>query len=161
MGNKTIIYKEKFRKNLKESKIHLQRINEAFEELSIGYPFPITSEDFLNILNSRNSLAFADQIIYRFSKTQDSMGAKLFKSFIQYQGENIDRPFLDILTSLEKLKILDVDKWFELREIRNEIAHDYEENELLAQTILNNIYRYKDELNAILIMLEQQINLKP
>ncbi len=158
MGSQVVIYKEKFRKNLNESKIHLQRINEAFEELSIHYAFPITREDFLNILTSRYDLAFADQIIYRFSKTQDSMGAKLFKSFIQYQGENIDRPFLDILTSLEKLKILNVDKWFELREIRNEIAHDYEENELLAQTILNSIYRYKDELNAILIMLEQKIN---
>jgi len=158
MGSQVVIYKEKFRKNLNESKIHLQRINEAFEELSIHYAFPITREDFLNILTSRHDLAFADQIIYRFSKTQDSMGAKLFKSFIQYQGENIDRPFLDILTSLEKLKILNVDKWFELREIRNEIAHDYEENELLAQTILNSIYRYKDELNAILIMLEQKIN---
>ncbi|MDQ7090354.1 MAG: nucleotidyltransferase substrate binding protein [Methylococcales bacterium] len=158
MGNQALIYKEKFEKNLKEAAIHLQRINEAFEELSINYSFPIETEDFLKILVNRNELAFADQIIYRFSKTQDSMGAKLFKSFVQYQGENINRPFLDILNSLEKLDILDVEKWFELREIRNEIAHDYEENELLAKTILNNIYRYKEELNTILNMLEQQIN---
>jgi len=64
------------------------------------------------------ALAFADQIIYRFSKAQDSMGAKLFKAFMFFQDENVDKPFMDILNSLEKLEILEVDEWFELREIR-------------------------------------------
>ncbi len=41
--------------------------------------------------------AFCDQVVYRFSKLQDIMGAKLFKSFLLFQGENINKPFLDIL----------------------------------------------------------------
>ncbi len=99
------------------------------------------------------ALAFADQIIYRFSKAQDSMGAKLFKAFMLYQGENVDKPFLNILNSLEKLEILDVDEWFELREIRNEIAHNYEENEATGRAIINSIYNSKNELQSILNMI--------
>ena len=78
------------------------------------------------------------------------MGGKLFKSILLYQGENIDKPFLDILNQLEKMNILDVDEWFELRDLRNEIAHDYEDNELMAINILNMIYKLKDDLKEIL-----------
>jgi len=56
------------------------------------------------------------------------MGAKLFKSFLLYQGENVDKPFLDILN---------VDEWFELIDIRNEIAHDYGESTNIAISVLN------------------------
>ena len=79
MGNSALIYKVKFEKAFQESKIHIQRTNEAFLELEKKYTFPIEVKDFDLLLKSRVDLAFADQIIYRFSKAQDSMGAKLFK----------------------------------------------------------------------------------
>jgi phage regulator Rha-like protein len=86
------------------------------------------------------------------------MRAKLFKSFMQYQGENIDKPFLDILNSLEKLQIVNVEKWFELREIRNEIAHDYESSENIARNIINSIYEHKNEFKCILDTVCKLIN---
>ena len=67
-----------------------------------------------------------------------------------YQGENVDKPFRDILNNLEKLNIVDVEQWFVLREIRNEIAHDYENNQEQARLILNNIYQHRDTLQKIL-----------
>ena len=151
MGSSTLVYRKKFEKAFQESEIHLKRINEAFGALQNTYTFPITSKEFEKLLENKVELAFADQIIYRFSKAQDSMGAKLFKAYMLAQGSNVDRPFLDILNSLEKLNILEVDEWFELREIRNEIAHDYEDNKNLAVNILNNIFKHKDELEKILI----------
>jgi len=48
-------------------------------------------------VNNTQYLAYSDQSIYRFSKLQDCMGAKLFKSVLLYQGENVNKPFLDIL----------------------------------------------------------------
>ena len=150
MGSSTVVYKAKFEKAFEESQVHLKRINEAFEELELKYSFPIENKEFELLLTNRVELAFADQIIYRFSKAQDSMGAKLFKAYMLYQGTNVDKPFLDILNSLEKLNILEVDEWFELREIRNEIAHDYEDNVKLAVNILNSIYKHKAELKKIL-----------
>ena len=150
MGSGTLVYKKKFEKAFQASHIHLKRINEAFIELQKNYTFPISVKDFDTLLEQRIDLAFADQIIYRFSKAQDSMGAKLFKAYMLYQGTNVDKPFLDILNSLEQLNILEVDEWFELREIRNEIAHDYEDNAKLAVNILNAIFKHKKELENIL-----------
>jgi hypothetical protein len=147
---KQLIYKEKLNQTLAEAHSHLIRIDEAFEELTKKYSFPIAQDTFCVLLNSRIDLAFADQIIYRFSKAQDTIGAKLFKAFMLYQGENVDKPFRDILNALEKLHILDVDGWFFLREIRNEIAHDYEDNHNKARNIVNSIYQHRGELKNIL-----------
>jgi CHASE3 domain sensor protein len=94
-------------------------------------------------------------LIYRFSKAQDCIGNKLFKAFLLYQGENVDRPFLDILNNLEKIKLLSVDTWFELREIRNEIAHDYEDSKAAGKNIINGIISYKDELKRIVSLFKQ------
>lgn len=78
-------------------------------------------------------------MIYRFSKAQDTIGARVFKAFFLFQGENLDKPFLDLLNQLEKLNIMDVDQWFLLREVRNTIAHEYESHHQQAYEILNAI----------------------
>lgn len=115
-------------------------------------------DDFRIILESTEHLAYSDQIIYRFSKLQDCMGAKLFKSVLLYEGENVNKPFLDILNQLEAIDIITVDEWFEIRDLRNEIAHDYEDNDEIAINILNTIYKLKidlkETLDAILGLLK-------
>ena len=150
MGNKTIVYRQKVLDNLSESYKHLSRLNGAFFELEKKYKFPLTHKNFENILNDIQNLAYSDQSIYRFSKLQDCMGAKLFKSVLLYQGENVNKPFLDILNQLEKMNIIDVDEWFEIRDLRNDIAHDYESNTNTSVNILNTIYKIKNELEYIL-----------
>ena len=160
MGNKTLIYKIKVQDNLKESYKHLLRLNNAFEELQKSYKFSIDKKDFANILDTVQDLAYSDQIIYRFSKLQDCIGAKLFKSVLLYQGENINKPFLDILNQLEKIDIVNVDEWFEIRDLRNEIAHDYQDSDKVAINILNMIYRLKDELESILDSISNLIENK-
>lgn len=155
MGNQALVYEAKLRHLLKEVDTHLQRVDIAFSELSKKHEIPFTIKSFTELLTSHADVAFADQVIYRFSKAQDSMGAKLFKAFLLYQGENIDKPFLDILNSLEKLNVVQVDDWFELREIRNEIAHDYDENTLLAMNIINHIYQHQAQLKRIVVRLRQ------
>jgi len=150
MGNKTLVYKQKVENNMKESLKHLKRLNDAFGQLGNAYNIPFDMQGYQAILTNLQDLAFSDQIIYRFSKLQDCMGAKLFKSILLYQGENVNRPFLDILNQLEKMDIVSVDEWFEIRDLRNEIAHDYEENDKIAIDILNMIYSLKNELENIL-----------
>ncbi len=150
MGSKTLVYKVKVEENLKQSYIHLKRLNDAFIELQSRYTFPLDRTEYKKMLESIQDLAFSDQIIYRFSKLQDTIGAKLFKGLLLYQGENIDKPFLDILNQLEKIDIVNVDDWFELRDLRNEIANDYENNDYLAIDILSNIFESKEELKKIL-----------
>lgn len=158
MGNKALVYKQKVEDNLKESYKHLLRLENAFNALKRNYIFPISMDDFKIILESTEHLAYSDQIIYRFSKLQDCMGAKLFKSVLLYEGENVNKPFLDILNQLEAIDIITVDEWLEIRDLRNEIAHDYEDNDEIAINILNAIYRLKidlkETLDAILGLLK-------
>ena len=88
------------------------------------------------------------------------MGAKLFKSLLLYQGENINKPFLDILNQLEKMNIIVVDEWFEMRDLRNNIAHDYEDNENLEVSIINAIYKLENNLTNILNNIDKNL-IKP
>jgi len=157
VGNKTLIYKQKVYDNLKESKQHLSRLDSAFDEIGKELGFPLEIEDYKKIANSKILLAYCDQIIYRFSKLQDMMGAKLFKSFLLFQGENINKPFLDILNELEKIDIIQVDEWFEMRDLRNEIAHDYGEDKAISIEIINAIYELKTELKNILDSIDNAI----
>lgn len=157
MGNKTLVYAQKVHDNLSESHKHLLRLENAFNALSTHYVFPLDKESFMSILESVEHLAYTDQIIYRFSKLQDCMGAKLFKSVLLYEGENINKPFLDILGQLEAINIISVDEWFEIRDLRNEIAHDYEDNEELAINILNTVFRLKADLEDILSSIERLV----
>ena len=157
MGNKTLVYKQKVIDNLTESYKHLLRLENAFEALKKNYVFPISMEKFKVILENIEHLAYSDQIIYRFSKLQDCMGAKLFKSVLLYEGENVNKPFLDILNQLEAIDIINVDEWFEIRDLRNEIAHDYEDNDEIAINILNTIYKLKSDLKETLDAIEELV----
>jgi len=155
MGSSALIYQEKFKAHLSESLIHLNRLNNAITALEKKYTFPLMLPEFKEIVNFDQDLAFVDQAIYRFSKLQDCMGAKLFKSYLLSQGENIDKPFLDILNQLEKLHILNVDEWFELRDIRNSISHHYEDDMNVAIGLVNMIYKSRNDLDNILKALQR------
>ncbi len=158
MGHKTLIYKQKIIDNLKECNKHLLRLENAFEILNNKYQFPLNNNNFKNIINNIEYLAYSDQIIYRFSKLQDSMEAKLFKAVLFYHGENINKPFLDILNQLESINIVNVDDWFEIRDLRNEIAHDYDDNDEIAMNILNKIYKLKNDLKNILDSISKLVS---
>jgi len=150
MGDKTLIYKTKLDAAIKKSAIHLKRLQQAITLLSQNFAFPLSEEAFERIETDATLLAYCDQIIYRFSKLQDTMGAKLFKAILAYEGENTDKPFLDILNELEKMQIIDVEWWFELRDLRNEIAHNYSDEGRVVIDVVNTIYQMQERLKSVL-----------
>lgn len=150
MGNTSLTYKERFEQYLAEVRLHLLRIDEACEELAKRYQFVLDETSFATLQENTIDVAFADQIIYRFSKVQDTMGTRLFKTFLLYQGENVDRPFLDILHALEQQGLLNVEQWFVLREIRNEITHNYASNADVLRQIVNSIYTNRDMVRRMI-----------
>ena len=155
MGNKTVIYRQKLIDNLQECRIHYERLKIALKELEKNYSFVLSMQSYEKLLENIQDVAFSDQVIYRFSKLQDTMGAKLFKSLLLYQGENVDKPFLDILSQLEKMEIVEVEEWFEIRDLRNEISHDYGNDIQKGLEMLNMIYEMKRELKHILWEIEK------
>lgn len=133
---------------------HILRINEALEELSDVLPL---STDSYASLNSEQ-IRCLDQYIFRFSKLQDAMGAKIFRYFLEYLDEDISAlPMRDILNRLERYQILpNANEWIYMRELRNEIAHDYPLlendivhilNELLSKT--NVLYGIYEKIKAL------------
>jgi hypothetical protein len=157
MGNKALIYKQKLVDSLNESFRHMDRLDNAITALNRIFPFPLSLNDFSKILENIEHIAYADQIFYRFSKLQDCMGAKLFKSVLLFEGQTANQPFLDILNQLERLEIVNVDDWFELRDLRNEIAHEYGENEESSIHILNLIFQSRVGLRKILNSISKLI----
>lgn len=103
--------------------LHHQRMMFAWQ--SIKTYFPLTEITFSRI--SPIELALFDQLIYRFSKLQDSMGSRLFKQLLEALEEEVSGlPFIDILYKMEKLNLLDNAKeWIALRQTRNTISHEY------------------------------------
>lgn len=103
--------------------IHSQRMSFAWEKIKIH--FPLDKEKYLRL--RPEDLSFFDQLIFRFSKMQDSMGGKLFPAVLENLGEEIKGiPFIDQLNKLEELNIIGgADEWILLRETRNIVTHEY------------------------------------
>ena len=114
---------DKLKETLVICDLHHQRMMFAFNH--IGKYFPLTEHTLSQIVDIE--LALFDQLIYRFSKLQDSMGTRLFKQILELLEEDISGlPFLDILYKLEKLNLLESAKdWITLRQTRNTVSHEY------------------------------------
>ena len=115
--------KDKLTETLAICDLHHQRMIFAYQ--SIEKYFPLTEINLSQL--SPIELALFDQLIYRFSKLQDSMGSRLFKQLLEALEEDISGlPFIDILYKMEKLNLLENAKdWIVLRQIRNTVSHEY------------------------------------
>lgn len=109
---------------------------------------------------SQEQVSHADQMIFRFSRLQDTMGNKLFPLILQGLGEYTQNmPFIDTLNKLEKLSIIEsAEKWLGLREIRNLVTHEYPENEQEIAEALNELYRQTQFLSSALTKLTSYIS---
>lgn len=133
---------------------HLKRINRAYLKMAVFMPLDLTSYQQL----SEDEIEHIDQFLFRFAKLQDAIGEKLFLLLLEFlKEENIkNRPFIDVLNRLEQIGLLD-DKnaWLELRKIRNNIAHQYEDEPQQAAEALNSIYAAKLVLEGIYALLRK------
>ena len=137
-------YKLMLEQNFNESKKHFLRLNKAAER--IKSLIPLDKDSYLNLNDDK--IAYIDQFIFRFSKLQDTLGNKLFKTFLIYLGEDLTtKSFIDTFNRLEQLGIIEnYDLWMELREPRNELSHDYEDDPIETSEKINKIFQKKDEL---------------
>ncbi len=138
------IFKTRLKQTIKECALHVKRMNSAFNKIK---PFtPLTGEKLSNL--SEDEIEHIDQYLFRFSKLQDAMGQRLFKNVLLALGEIIEgKSFIDVFDRLEQLEIIDdYDKWLELRVVRNELSHEYEDNPEENTSELNKILNMKDDL---------------
>ena len=66
-------------------------------------------------------------------------------------------PFIDVLHKLEKLDFLESAKeWINLRDKRNKIAHQYDDEPYEMTQAINNILTQKDIIKAIYFKIKQK-----
>jgi len=138
-------------KHFHECDKHVLRIQEAYSDLQSI--IPMHAEKYAAL--TKQEVQALDQYLFRFSKLQDTMGDKLFKLIVaQYQQSTEQLAFIDMLNKLEKLEYINSAKeWMYLRKIRNEIAHQYDdESEEMSQAINNILFQ-----KSIIISIYQKI----
>ncbi len=141
-----------FKEKLYECKKHVEKITVSRKYLSKYMPMTVETYSNLNDID----MSFIDQLIFRYSKLQDTLGEKIFPSILILSKEDVKRKtFIDILNRLEELEIVDKNEWLKLREIRNEIAHEYSFNTAEVVESIVNVYnvckdlvRINDEVNG-------------
>ncbi|MFK5938618.1 MAG: hypothetical protein QM497_09525 [Sulfurimonas sp.] len=146
--------KIKLEKYFNECDKHLQRIEEAYTDIKDALPLTVQKYKTL----SKDEVQDIDQYLYRFSKLQDTLGQKIFKLVLSiFEPSNEVIPFLDMLNKLEKLNFIDSAKeWLNLRDIRNKIAHQYDDEPQEMTQAINDILNQKEILKSIYNNVKQK-----
>jgi len=126
---------------------HIQRMNSASKKMA--HIMPLDGQKYISL--TEDEVEHIDQFLFRFAKLQDSMGQKLFKTMLIFLGEEIDgKPFIDILHQMEKIHLIEcANDWKQLREDRNELSHNYENEPEQMSIVLNKLYEKKVLLENI------------
>ena len=155
MTNKEQLNQERLLTSIQKCRTHLDRIHYA--SLQIKELFPLTVDRY-NDLTGAN-IGNIDQLVFRFTKLQDELGNNTFRFLLDVLKEDhIGKPFRDILHTLERLQIIDSsDTWLSLRELRNDLAHEYPT--MIDETIdkLNYLVLQLPLIENILKTIEQQV----
>jgi len=143
---------ELYTETLKVCRKHADRLQWSMNELEECLPFTVKSLDGLSDIQ----LAVLDQFSSRFSRLQDTMGAKLFATVLELTKEqgSLDA-FVDKLNRLEKIgAIPSANDWLILREMRSAFSHEYPDDPEIQVAILNKAFVLARELIATLTHLE-------
>lgn len=135
---------EKLNKIFYECDKHIQRLQSASQKMS--KTMPLDENKYINLTD--DEVSYIDQFLFRFAKLQDAIGQKLFKTALLYLNEDIEsKPFIDILNLMEKLHLIEsANIWKQLRDDRNELAHNYEDEPDQMSETINKLYQKKDIL---------------
>ncbi|MBC8321344.1 MAG: hypothetical protein H8E34_11525 [Bacteroidetes bacterium] len=116
-------FTDRLKQRISICELHHHRM--MFAKNSMGNSFPLNVESYREL--SGEQISYTDQLIYRFSKLQDTIGNKLFPIILEGLQEDIENlPFIDLLSKIEKLGLIDtINQWLILREIRNIVTHEY------------------------------------
>ncbi len=136
------MYKKRLNSYFIETQKHIELIEESLDVLEKKVPI----KDY-GSLNQLERFAL-NALIFRFSKLQDLIGAKIFRNYLEYSGFNTtEKSFFDILKEIEKEGIIDIDSWNELRVLRNKIAHDYLED---ADEVIESINLFISRVEVVI-----------
>lgn len=144
----------KLQKYFKECEKHLLRMEQAYNE--IKSILPLSHNQYSNLQDEE--VKNIDQFLFRFSKMQDTIGDKIFKIILQDYNPDFQKlSFLDFLHELEKREIItSAQDWIILRKVRNNIAHQYDDEPEEMSQAINDIFAQFSTLKQIFEQLKNK-----
>lgn len=133
---------------LGECSLHVAVLAEALAEARKWLPFTADSVQHI----TKEPLRVLDQVAYRFTKLQDTMGRKVLPTILELAQEPIapDATFAEKLNWLERMGALpSAEEWKKLRVARNAIAHEYPDDPELRASAINRFLDGAIRLNAL------------
>ncbi|MBI5529193.1 MAG: hypothetical protein HY897_22945 [Deltaproteobacteria bacterium] len=134
--------------HLDECDLHSRVLEQALVEAASWLPF--TAESVESVTTGQ--LRVLDQVAYRFTKLQDTMGRQVLPQILDLAQEPIppEATFAEKLNWLEKMGALrSAEEWKELRVARNAIAHEYPDEPDLRAGALNRFLADAKRLNTL------------
>ena len=125
---------------------HLAFLNKSVTALEYSY-------DKCSVIGEKKEYNLEEQesfeaLTSRFARSSDILTQKVFKTLFILLQEDV-KTIIDAANFLEKLKIVDnADDLLNIREIRNQITHEYVESDL--KTLFLDVLRYVPELRKII-----------
>ena len=148
--------REKLKSKLDELDKHLAQLKKNLNYLEVFYTFPL-EEKYIKIILESSDIDKLDSIAYRIIKFQDSLG-RAIKLFFYIAEENTDMlTMIDLINLAEKIGFdIDVRLWRELRELRNNLTHEYTESFEKIAYALNRLKELLPRFEKILDELKSR-----
>jgi len=138
-------------KNLLERLAFLQRVvTKEIKHLNYSsmqvFKEPLTIERVASLATDEDLAEKVEAFTSRFSRLQDTVGDKLLPTWLNALGEQTGAA-IDNLDKAEKLGVLaSADQWLEIRQLRNQMIHEYIEAIEVLTNALQAAHGYQQEL---------------
>lgn len=130
-----------------ECALHAEILRAALVGLGVDRKF-----DELSVVSMDDETRrFLDQAAYRFAKLQDTLGERFLPLLLDMAGEAFPESttFAVKLNRLERLNVIpSAESWKKLRELRNQISHEYPDAPALRVAAINRFVQGIPELLA-------------
>ena len=150
MNKKEILQRRfsKLDKHYRALKEYNELIDELLKEKNIYEQFTF------NTLKAQER-AILDAYLKRFASLQDFLGAKIFPLLLEVAGIHTKK-MSEILSHIEREGVIDtLESWVELRDVRNELEHDYPEE---LEEALNDLKYCVDSFEKIELYYLNSLN---
>jgi hypothetical protein len=118
---------------------------------------PFTQEDAARLETDVDLAERVEAFVGRFGRLQDTLGDKLLPALLSALGEHAG-PFVDNLDRAERLSwISSVDDWLVMRQLRNQMIHEYIEDPIILTSALNAGHGFVPSLLATSARLIDEI----
>jgi len=145
---------QSMRTYLAECALHATVLDQGLLDAKVWMPISHS------ITIEKELLRILDQIAYRFSKLQDSMGEKVLPLVLQLAQETLpeNATFAEKLNRLERIgAIPSVEEWKKFRIVRNSIAHDYADDPEMRNSAINRFLEGAEKLSTLFRFVKEYV----